>query len=112
MFALTYDPSSLEIALACIPLALAACFLTLGSIIGGLRLKRHRITTPECRAVTARCYDTDSPPPGHRLMHTIQNEDGRTRDVALMVEQGQSNDRPGIRRLVPFQSGETPDPRT
>lgn len=41
IFALQYDPSTIEIALACIPLVLAARFLALGSIIGGLRLKRR-----------------------------------------------------------------------
>lgn len=41
IFALTYDPSTLVTALACIPLVLAARFVTLGGIMGALRLKRR-----------------------------------------------------------------------
>lgn len=40
VFALSYDQAALAVALGCIPLVLAARFLTLGTIFGGLRLRR------------------------------------------------------------------------
>jgi len=40
VFALSYDPAALGVALACIPLILVTRFITLGAIIGGLRLQR------------------------------------------------------------------------
>jgi len=40
VFALSYDPAAFGIALACIPLILLVRFVTLGSIIQGLRLQR------------------------------------------------------------------------
>lgn len=41
VFALTFDVGALETALACIPLILAVRFVTLGGIMGALRLRRR-----------------------------------------------------------------------
>lgn len=40
IFALSFDDAALVVALGCVPLVLAARFVTLGTIFGGLRLRR------------------------------------------------------------------------